>query len=98
MQRRRSAAGRRWRIAATAAAAAGLVLTGTVALASPVSVLVGPSWRNVYRADLSGSAAFTDIVATGRSNAWAVGARFRPRAPGGGQDLDQRQALVRSNS
>lgn len=77
MQRRRSAAGQRWRIAATAAAAAGLVLTGTVALASPVSVLVGPSWRNVYRADLSGSAAFTDIVATGRSNAWAVGARFR---------------------
>ena len=78
MARRQSAAGRHWRLAATAGAvAAGILLTGTVALASPVSVLVGPSWRNVYRADLSGSAAFTDIVATGRSNAWAVGARFR---------------------
>jgi hypothetical protein len=60
-----------------AAVAAALMLTGAVALASPVSVLVGPSWRTVYRADLSGPAAFTDIVATGRSNAWAVGARFR---------------------
>src|SRR5262249_18376852 len=78
MERRQSAAGRHWRLVATAGAvAAGLLLTGTVALASPVSVLVGSSWRNVYRAGLSGSAAFTDIVATGRSNAWAVGARFR---------------------
>jgi hypothetical protein len=78
MARRRLAAGRFRRLAiATAAAAAGLTLTGTIALASPVPELVGPSWRNVYRADLSGSATFTDVVATGRSNAWAVGMRFR---------------------
>jgi hypothetical protein len=30
----------------------------------------------VYRADIAGSAAFTDIEATSRSNAWAVGVHF----------------------
>jgi hypothetical protein len=42
----------------------------------PVSVLVGPSWRVVYRADIAGSAAFSDIEATSLSNAWAVGVHF----------------------
>ena len=83
MQPRRLAAGWQRRLAATTAAvSAGLILTGTIALASPVNELVGPSWRNVYRADLSGDAAFTDIAAIGRSDAWAVGVRYsRTTAP-----------------
>jgi hypothetical protein len=77
MQRRRFAPGRYRRLtAATAAMAAVLIATGTIALASPVNELVGPSWRNVYRATVPGNAAFTDVVAIGRSDAWAVGERY----------------------
>ena len=72
---------KRARFAAVLAAVAGLTV-GAIPSADaatargPVSVLVGPSWRVAYRADIAGSAAFTAIEATSRSNAWAVGVRF----------------------
>jgi hypothetical protein len=64
-------------LAAIVALAVGVLPAAAASVtAAPVSQLVGPSWRVMYRADLAGSAAFTDIEATSKSDAWAVGVHF----------------------
>jgi hypothetical protein len=42
----------------------------------PVPTLVGTPWRTAYQATVGYSAAFSDVEATGRDSAWAVGVRL----------------------
>ena len=49
-----------------------------------VSTLVGTPWRRVFQAPVGYSVAFSDIEATGRDSAWAIGWRLHKQSATGG--------------